>query len=97
MLQGGSLTPDSAQQLRYLQAVVLESLRLRPPAYIVGRCAAQSVRLGPHSLPAGLANSGRMCRMRMHAPVAMAAAASSLLRIDSCRRCYIACSRPSRL
>lgn len=37
----------------YLQAVVLETLRLRPPAYIVGRCAARAVRLGAFSLPAG--------------------------------------------
>ncbi len=37
----------------YLQAVVLEALRLRPPAYIVGRCAARAVTLGAFSLPAG--------------------------------------------
>lgn len=29
------------RQLPYLEAVVLETLRLRPPAYIVGRCAAE--------------------------------------------------------
>jgi cytochrome P450 len=55
VLRGEPPTPGSAQELRYLQAVVLESLRLRPPAYIVGRCAARAVRLGPHSLPAGAA------------------------------------------
>ena len=39
--------------MRYLQAVVLETLRLRPPAYIVGRCAAIDVTLGSHQLPKG--------------------------------------------
>ncbi len=38
----------------YLQAVVLETLRLRPPAYIVGRCAAIDVTLGSHQLPKGI-------------------------------------------
>ena len=42
-----------AHHAPYLQAVVLETLRLRPPAYIVGRCAARAVRLGAFSLPAG--------------------------------------------
>ena len=30
--------------LPYLEAVVLETLRLRPPAYIVGRCASRDVQ-----------------------------------------------------
>ena len=66
-MQGGSSDPDSAQQLRYLQAVILESLRLRPPAYIVGRCAARGVRLGPHRLPAGAgtAKAGSRARARV--------------------------------
>ena len=29
------------RQLPYLESVILETLRLRPPAYVVGRCAAQ--------------------------------------------------------
>ena len=55
VLCGEPPTPDSVLELRFLHAVVLESLRLRPPAYIVGRCAARPVRLGLHSLPAGAA------------------------------------------
>ena len=31
--------------LPYLEAVVLETLRLRPPAYIVGRCASRDLQL----------------------------------------------------
>jgi cytochrome P450 len=36
-----------------LEAVVLETLRLLPPAYMVGRCAAQRTSLGGHAIPAG--------------------------------------------
>lgn len=32
-------------RLPYLEAVVLETLRLRPPAYIVGRCASRDLQL----------------------------------------------------
>ena len=31
--------------LPYLASVILETLRLRPPAYIVGRCASRDVQL----------------------------------------------------
>lgn len=47
------MTAASVSSMRYLQAVVLEALRLRPPAYIVGRCAAREAQLGAFSLPAG--------------------------------------------
>ncbi|CAK0782573.1 hypothetical protein CVIRNUC_005785 [Coccomyxa viridis] len=49
----GALLPADVNGMRYLQAVVLETLRLRPPAYIVGRCAQRPVQLGAFSLPAG--------------------------------------------
>ena len=48
------------RQLPYLEAVVLETLRLRPPAYMVGRCASRPVSLaaaqGEYRLPAGAPN-----------------------------------------
>jgi cytochrome P450 len=37
----------------YLEAVVLEALRLHPPAYMVGRCASRPAQLAGYSLPAG--------------------------------------------
>ena len=51
----GGAAPSAANvgSLQYLEAVVLEALRLRPPAYLVGRCAARDVELGPYSLTAG--------------------------------------------
>ncbi|KAK9842342.1 hypothetical protein WJX81_007701 [Elliptochloris bilobata] len=52
-LGGERPSAANAGSLRYLEAVVLEALRLRPPAYLVGRCAARDVNLGPYSLPAG--------------------------------------------
>jgi cytochrome P450 len=39
--------------LQHASAVVLETMRLLPPAYLVGRCADVDVRLGPYSLPKG--------------------------------------------
>ena len=52
-MAAGALLPANVSSMRYLQAVVLEALRLRPPAYIVGRCAQRPVQLGAFSLPAG--------------------------------------------
>ncbi len=37
----------------YLESVVLETLRLYSPAYMVGRCAREEASLGPYTLPAG--------------------------------------------
>lgn len=53
--QLGGEAPSAANvgSLQYLEAVVLEALRLRPPAYLVGRCAARDVELGPYTLAAG--------------------------------------------
>lgn len=53
VLQGQSPTPDSIKQLPYLEAVVLETLRLRPPAYIVGRCAAEADDLAGYHVQPG--------------------------------------------
>jgi cytochrome P450 len=56
----GALTADDISRMPYLQAVVLETLRLRPPAYIVGRCAAQAAELGAFSLRPGEEHSFNM-------------------------------------
>ena len=40
-------------RLRYTQAVVEESLRLYPPAWVIGRQATAPVTIGGHVLPAG--------------------------------------------
>ena len=39
--------------LKYCQAVVYETMRLRPPAYMVGRCCASDVTLDGYDLPKG--------------------------------------------
>lgn len=39
--------------LRYVEAVVLEALRLYSPAYMVGRCANSDIQLAGYNLPAG--------------------------------------------
>lgn len=41
------------RQLPYLESVILETLRLRPPAYIVGRCASQADNLAGFQVEPG--------------------------------------------
>lgn len=53
VLHGRTACQSNVQELTNLQAVVLETLRLRPPAYLVGRCASEDVVLGSYKLPAG--------------------------------------------
>lgn len=53
---GPSALPDASavRRLPYVEAVVLEALRLYSPAYMVGRCACRDVELaGGHRLQAG--------------------------------------------
>ena len=52
---GPSRAPGSADlaRLPLTTAVVYESMRLMPPAYMVGRCASRDVQLGPWRVPAG--------------------------------------------
>ncbi|KAG2448545.1 hypothetical protein HYH02_006436 [Chlamydomonas schloesseri] len=49
----GPPTPASVRHMPYLESVVLETLRLYSPAYMVGRCARRDAALGPYVLPAG--------------------------------------------
>ncbi|GLC37963.1 hypothetical protein PLESTF_000605900 [Pleodorina starrii] len=46
-------TAASVRHMPYLESIVLETLRLYSPAYMVGRCASVDAALGPYSLPAG--------------------------------------------
>eukprot|EP00198_Chlamydomonas_reinhardtii_P000787 XP_001690122.1 cytochrome P450 [Chlamydomonas reinhardtii] len=51
--EAGTPTPASVRHMPYLESVVLETLRLYSPAYMVGRCARRDAALGPYVLPAG--------------------------------------------
>mmetsp|Transcript_22474 Transcript_22474/g.62331 ORF Transcript_22474/g.62331 Transcript_22474/m.62331 type:complete len:545 (+) Transcript_22474:187-1821(+) len=44
---------DSASELPYLEAVLLETMRVLPPAYMIGRCAKEDVELGGWAIPKG--------------------------------------------
>ena len=44
---------SSIGKLPYLEACVLEALRLYPPAFMVGRCAAEDVQLGKWTVKKG--------------------------------------------
>lgn len=51
---GGAYSVRAAMEaLPLTTACIYEAMRLRPPAYIVGRCAARDVRLGPWRVPGG--------------------------------------------
>lgn len=41
------------RQLHFLEAVILESMRLLPPAYLVGRCTTTALQLKGHTVPQG--------------------------------------------
>lgn len=54
VLAGRTPRPEDAESLPYLMAVIYESLRLYPPAFVLGsRTANEPVELGGYSLPAG--------------------------------------------
>lgn len=53
VLGGRPPRAEDVKSLRCLEAVVLEAMRLRPPAYIVGRCASQPVSLGSFIISQG--------------------------------------------
>jgi cytochrome P450 len=53
VLAGRPPTADDLPRLRYTEMVVLESMRLYPPAYAIGRQAIQACTLGGFDVPAG--------------------------------------------
>lgn len=60
VLQGREPTAADAARLSVCEATILETLRLHPPAYMIGRCAAHDTTLpgaeqpsGVYSVPAG--------------------------------------------
>lgn len=53
VLQGRLPTAEDCPRLRYAEGVILESMRLYPPAYVVGREAMEEVPLGPYVVPRG--------------------------------------------
>ena len=46
VLRGRQPTMEDIDKLPYCSAVVLETLRQHPPAYMIGRCACEDTRLG---------------------------------------------------
>jgi cytochrome P450 family 110 len=58
VLQGGELTTASLRELRYLEAVIKESLRLYGAAPSFGRKLSQPTQIGKFELPAGVAVVG---------------------------------------
>lgn len=53
VLGGHSPRPEDLESLPYLAAVIHESLRLYPPAYIMARLSIEPFELGDYSFPAG--------------------------------------------
>ena len=53
VLGGRAPTVDDVPQLRYLEIVLAESMRLYPPAWAMGRRARNDFSLGEYRLPAG--------------------------------------------
>ncbi len=49
----GPLTARHSRQLRWLDAVFQEAMRLYPPAWMIGRMAAEELVLGDVAIPAG--------------------------------------------
>lgn len=64
VLGGRRPEPGDVTQLRYTEMVVLESMRLYPPAYAIGREAIRDCVIGGHRIPRG--TSVVLCQWTMH-------------------------------
>ncbi len=53
VLEGRIPTIEDVPQLKYVEMVLAESMRLYPPAWAMGRRALDDFELGPYRLPAG--------------------------------------------
>ena len=54
VLPGGRpATADDMPKLKYARAVIAESMRLRPPAWIIARLCTIDYEIGPYRVPAG--------------------------------------------
>jgi len=53
VLAGREPAVSDLPRLRYTEAVILESMRLYPPAYVLGRESAVAGDIGPYRFPAG--------------------------------------------
>jgi cytochrome P450 len=48
------LTVEDVPRLKYAEAVILESMRLHPPAYVLGREAIRDTEIAGHHIPRGM-------------------------------------------
>ncbi|KMJ56130.1 cytochrome P450, partial [Bacillus sp. LL01] len=53
LTQGKPITPELYPQLTYAQHIISESMRLYPPAYVIGRQVEEDIEIGPYQMRKG--------------------------------------------